>query len=174
MIQIFPFQPICLWMFASCLYTISFLLVITNWTVIFLAIIKDKTYCPKLFLIDGVLYKAIGSIEHWLYAFIGLIIICLLRIPLDKSQVGTFDLGGWEGFSEVAKLHTLRPRNYVNLLTDTCHILFEYISKAIACSVFTRKLCLLFSDFHAIYHCLYGTFGASYHECLYVVSLQHI
>ena len=75
--------------------TISFLFALTNWTVIILAITKSKTYCPSLFLRDGVYNKTIGKFR-WFYSLIGLVIICLLlllRLTLDKSQVGTFDLG---------------------------------------------------------------------------------
>ena len=68
-----------------------------------MAIMKEKTLCPKLFLSDGVIYKAIDSI-NWFYSFIGLIIICLLlllRIFLDKSMVGTFDLAWVSTYSEI-------------------------------------------------------------------------
>ena len=88
-------QPIYLWILSSCLMTISFLFALTNWTVIIFAIIKSKTYCPSLFLRDGVYNKTIGKFR-WFYSLIGLVIICLLlllRLTLDKSQVGTFDLG---------------------------------------------------------------------------------
>merc|ERR1712039_388829 len=87
--------PIYLWILSSCLMTISLLFALTNWTVIILAIAKNKTYCPSLFLRDGVYNKTIGTI-CWFYSLIGLVIICLLlllRLTLDKSQVGTFDLG---------------------------------------------------------------------------------
>ena len=91
----FLLQPVYLWILSSCLMTISFLFALTNWTVIILAITKNNTYCPSLFLRDGVHNKTIGTFR-WFYSFIGLVIICmllLLRLTVDKSQVGTFDLG---------------------------------------------------------------------------------
>ena len=68
---------------------------------------KDKTYCPKLFLRDGVFYKAIGSIDTFCYPFIGLIVVWLLpslrsaTVPLDKSQAVKFDLGWVSIYTEI-------------------------------------------------------------------------
>merc|ERR1712039_805059 len=87
--------PIYLWILSSCLMTISLLFALTNWTVIILAIAKNKTYCPSLFLRDGVYNKTIGTI-CWFYSLIGLGIIitkshdnvCLISIS-QVAQVSS-------------------------------------------------------------------------------------
>ena len=94
----FLFQPIFMWILASCVTAVSAILTCSNWIVLYWALTKNKIYCPRIFQKDGKYYKSIGTrlLNIWISSFIGLIILCLLipfHMLLDKTQVGTFYFG---------------------------------------------------------------------------------